>query len=401
MSLKGKKILLGITGGVAAYKAAPLVRKLRKKGAQVRVVLTQGAEAFVTPLLFEALSGVKVFTQDDFLRPQGGLIPHVSLGQFADLILVSPATAAFLASLRVGDASSLLVACIMASEAKVLLCPAMNEKMWRHPATQENVRILKEWGYKVLSPEKGALACGDTGPGRLPSEGVILAWAKRLLTPQDLQGVKVLVACGPTREPIDLVRYLSNRSSGRMGLALAYAAFERGAEVTLVHGPLSMPVLPLFQEEEVETAEEMYRAVLEKIKEVDVFIMVAAVADFTPQVKREGKIKKDEGLQVDFVPTKDILSEVARQKRPGQVIVGFAAEEEEALPSEAQRKLKTKGIDILVANPIDRPGVGFESEANEVLILTSRGQEKRIGPAPKEEIAHQILDELVAFRGLS
>ena len=401
MSFKDRRLLIGITGGIAAYKAVNLVRALRKEGAKLCLVLTQGAEAFITPLQVESLAGVKVFTQEDFLKPQGGSILHTSLGQFAELVIVAPATASFLSSLRTGDASSLLVASIMASEAPVLLCPAMNEKMWRHPATQENVRILRDWGYEVLAPEEGSLACGDVGPGRLPAEEIILAWARRLLSPQDLRGLKVLITCGPTREPIDLVRYLSNRSSGRMGLALACAAFERGAEVLLIHGPLSIPIPPLFERIAVETTEEMRAAVLKHLQEYDVLIMAAAVADFTPKLKRKGKLKKEDGLILELVRTPDILTEAAQYKRPGQIIVGFAAEEEELLKQEAERKLKAKKIDLIVANPIDKPGAGFETETNEVLILTAKGEAIKLGPAPKKDIAHQILNQVVSFRGLS
>ncbi len=401
MKLAGRRILLGITGGIAAYKIPSLVRSLRKQGAEVRVVLTSGARAFVTPLTLETLAGAPVYSQEDFLKPQGGKVLHIELGRWAEVIVVAPATAAFLASLRLADASSLLVACLLASSAPALLFPAMNEKMWRHPATQENVRHLKDWGYTVVCPDEGPLACGEAGPGRLPAEEVILAYVRKALSPQDLAGCKVLVTCGPTREPVDLVRYLSNRSSGRMGLALAQAAFERGAEVILIHGPLSVAIPPLFERIEVETAEEMRKRLLEKFPETEILFMAAAVADYRPVVFRAEKIKKGGRLTLELEPTPDLLSEVAARRRPGQVIVGFAAEESARLAAEAERKLRQKDLDLVVANPIDQPEAGFETETNRVLILDRHGRRLELPLQPKEEIAEKILDQVVVFREAS
>ncbi|NPB08824.1 MAG: bifunctional phosphopantothenoylcysteine decarboxylase/phosphopantothenate--cysteine ligase CoaBC [Thermodesulfobacteria bacterium] len=401
MKLSGRRVLLGVTGGIAAFKIPSLVRALKREGAEVRVVLTEGARAFVTPLTLETVSGARVFLPEDFLRPQGGFIPHTELARWAELVLVAPATASFLSALRMGDASSLLVACLLATEAPGLIFPAMNEKMWSHPATQENVQILRNWGYTVVSPDEGPLACGESGPGRLPSEEVILAYARRLLSPPDLSGLRVVVTCGPTREPVDLVRYLSNRSSGRMGLALAQAAFERGAEVVLIHGPLSVPIPPLFTRVPVETTAEMQEALLEHFPAADVLFMVAAVADYRPVNFRAEKIKRRERLVLELEPTPDLLAEVSRKRRPGQVIVGFAAEEAENLASEAARKLRQKGLDLLVANPIDRPGAGFEAETNEVLILDREGRRIELSRRPKEEIAEKILDQVVRLRETS
>ena len=393
MILPGKRVLLGVCGGIAAYKAPALLRLLQKKGAKVKVVLTSGAEAFITPLTFEALSGERAFCQRDFLRPLSGLIPHVELGRFAEAILVAPATASFLASLAAGDAESLLSATIMASEARVLLCPAMNPRMWAHPAVQENVAKLRSWGYEVLSPGEGELACGEVGPGRLPPEEVIVAFLERLLGPQDFSGKKVLVTAGPTREPLDLVRFLSNRSSGRMGLALAVVAWLRGAQVTLIHGPLAVSPPPFIATVSVETAQEMREAVLSRFEGADVLIMAAAVSDYRPKEVFPGKIKKTEKtFTLTLERTPDILTELSRRRRKGQILVGFAAEEGENLIPEAERKLEAKGLDLIVANDISRKDTGFEVETNEVFLIGRGGLRGKLPLAPKDEIAWQILD---------
>ncbi len=393
MILTGKRILLGVCGGIAAYKAPNLLRLLQKKGAVLRVILTSGAEAFITPLTFEALCGEKVFKQRDFLAPPPGLIPHTELGRFAEAILVVPATASFLASLARGDAQSLLVATILASEARVLICPAMNHHMWAHPAVQENVERIKGFGYEVLSPGEGELACGEAGPGRLPPEEVIVSYLERLVAPKDFAGKKVLVTAGPTREFIDLVRFLSNRSSGKMGVALARAAWCRGAEVTLIHGPLSFTPPPFLKRVPVTSAEEMKEAVLTHFKDADLLLMAAAVADYRPEKALPGKLKKDQpALSLRLVRTPDILLAVKEVKRPGQLVVGFAAEEGERLSVEAERKLKEKGLDLIVANDITREDTGFEADTNEVLILSRSGRQTRIPLASKEEVAWRILD---------
>ncbi len=393
MKLSNKRILLGVCGGIAAYKAVNLLRLLQKEGATVRVVLTSGAEAFITPLTFEALSGEKVFCQRDFLAPPPGFIPHTELGRFAEAILVAPATASFLSALARGEAESLLVATILASQARALICPAMNVHMWNHPAVQENVARLRGFGYEVLAPGAGELACGEVGPGRLPAEETILFYLRRLLAPKDFAGKKVLVTAGPTREPIDLVRFISNRSSGQMGLALALAAWYRGAEVVLVHGPLSFSPPAFLNCISVETAVEMKEAVLSNFEGKDLLFMVAAVADYRPAEVFSGKLKKDrETLTLRLVKTPDILSEVTRLKRPGQLVIGFAAEEGEKLLSEAKRKLEEKALDLVVANDITREETGFETETNEVYVLTRTGEQIKLPLATKEEIAWRLLD---------
>ena len=397
MLLAQKKILLGVNGGIAAYKAPEILRLLQKEGALVRVVLTQGAEAFISPLTFEALTRERVFTQEDFLRPQAGIIPHTDLGRWAEAIVVAPATAAFLSGLAAGDASSILTATIMASEAQVLLCPAMNQRMWQHPATQENLSRLKSFGYGVLTPEEGFLACGESGPGRLPSPEVIVAHVKRLFSPKDLVGKRVLITAGPTREPSDRVRFISNRSSGRMGCALAYTAWERGAEVTLIHGPLAVPLPYGVKAVAVETAQEMLEAVKKYFPEADILVMAAAVAEFVVKELTPGKIKKQESLILELTKAPDILQEIKRLRHRGQIVVGFAAEEGHLLGEEARRKLHAKGLDLIVANDISRSDTGFETETNEVLVLNRHGEEKKIPLARKEEIARAIWDEIVHF----
>ncbi len=286
----------------------------------------------------------------------------------------------------------------MASEAEVLLCPAMNHRMWQHPATQENLRRLKSFGYEILSPETGSLACGESGPGRLPEAQVVVSWIRRLLSPKDLWGTKVLVTAGPTREPIDRVRFISNRSSGRMGVALAQTAWYRGAEVHLVHGPLSVP-LPIgpsciF----VETVQEMLEAILKRWNKIDILIMAAAVADFVVGNPQPGKIKKTSSYTLSLKKAPDILQILQERRRPGQTVVGFAAEEGPVLKAEASRKLKEKGLDLIVANDITREDTGFDTETNEVLVLDRLGGQRLIPKASKEEIAWAIWDEVLRVR---
>ncbi len=397
MELTDKKVLLGLSGGIAAYKGPELLRLFQKEGAQIRVMLTSGAQAFVSPLVLEALSKEKVLVQDDFLRPLGGLIPHTHWGAWAEAIVVAPASASFIAGLAQGDASSILAATIMASRAKVILCPAMNELMWSHPATQENIKRLRSFGYTILAPETGALACGDIGPGRLPSLRKIVEFTKRLLGPHDLKDHRVLVTAGPTREPIDRVRFISNRSSGRMGCALAQVAWWRGAEVYLIHGPLSVPppvgptCLP------VETAQEMLEAVREYLSKVDIIIMAAAVADFVAAKPLDKKLKKRPHFCLELVQAPDILQQIKLWAKD-QVVVGFAAEEGPQLISEAQRKLKEKGLDLIVANDISRSDIGFDAEENEVLIISRQGTTKSVPKGPKNKIAWAIWDEILQWQ---
>ncbi len=387
---RGRRILVGVCGGIAAYKVPELVRTYLREGAEVRVAMTSAAEAFVTPLLFEAVSGSKVFTQRDFLSPLGGTIPHTELGLWAEAIVVVPATAAFLARLRNGDASELLVASIMASRAKVLLVPAMNANMWIHPATQQNIEKLQEFGYRILPPEEGRLACGIEGPGRLPSTEVVLLETARLLNEGPFSSKRVLVTGGPTREYIDSVRFVSNPSSGKMAFRLAEAFYALGAEVELVCGPTAEAPPGVVSVTRVETSEEMFKAVEERFGRADVAVFAAAVCDIRPKTSFQGKLKKEsipEVLRLEL--TKDIAETFCRKKKDSQKVVIFALEEKERLEESAVEKLRRKGADFVVANDLS----AFESDATEV-VLISRGGAKRYLKGSKREVAFEIAKEV-------
>ena len=391
MILSGRRILLGVCGGIAAYKAAELVRVLRRRGAEVQVVLTTGAEAFVTPLLFEALSRKRCFTQRDFLSPQGGFIPHTELAAWAEVIVVAPATASFLAKLARGEPSDLLTAIIMASRAPVLLAPAMNANMWRHPATRENVERLRGFGYRILEPESGELACGAEGPGRLPPLERLLLHTESLFTENKLSGRRVLVTGGPTREPLDAVRFLSNPSSGRMAVALARAAWLLGAEVHLVHGPLSVSPPPEVGTYPVRTAGEMLEVAGGLFRESDLAVFAAAVCDVRPETPLTGKTPKEKlPRNLPLEPTPDIAAELNSRKRPGQVSLGFALEEPENLLARAREKLERKNFDFVAANPLS----AFEEEETEVFLLSRESEGPRHFLGPKEEVALRILEEV-------
>ena len=389
--LAGRRLILGICGGIAAYKAAELLRLLRKKGAEVHVVLTTGAEAFVTPLLFEALSRKKCFTQRDFLRPQGGFIPHTDLAAWAEGIVVAPATASFLSKLARGEPSDLLTAILMASRAPVLLAPAMNTHMWEHPATQENLVRLKGFGYRVVEPETGELACGAEGPGRLPALETLLLEIEGLFVEKRLSGRKVLITGGPTREPLDAVRFLSNPSSGRMAVALARAAFLLGAEVHLVHGPLTVSPPQGVRTYPVKTAQEMLEATQGLFEKADLALFAAAVCDFTPEKPLQGKVKKEDFPRtLSLKPTPDIAALLNARKRPGQISLGFALEEAEGLLQRAREKLENKGFDFLAANSLS----AFEAEETEIFLFSQTWEVPKKFHGPKEKVALEILQEV-------
>ncbi|WP_456432875.1 bifunctional phosphopantothenoylcysteine decarboxylase/phosphopantothenate--cysteine ligase CoaBC [Thermosulfuriphilus sp.] len=394
-TLKGKRILLGVTGGIAAYKAAEIIRGLRRESASVRVVMTEAAKAFISPLTFEVLTEEKVLSESDFFSGILDPIPHISLARWAQVIVVAPITAATISRLASGAAESLLVATIMASEAPVLLCPAMNTTMLKHPATQRNLAILKSFGYRILEPERGPLACGEQGAGRLPDWPIIREELLCLLTPQDLRGYRILVSAGPTRETIDPVRFISNRSSGKMGYALAMAARRRGANVTLVSGPVCLSPPYGIKTIKVETAEEMAGEILSRAPEADIIIMAAAVADYRPQNPSSSKIKKGPSqLEISLVKTPDILAELGRKKRENQIVIGFAAETENLIEN-ARQKLVAKGADFMILNQVGRPDTGFEADTNQVVILGPDPHPHEIPLGPKEEIADKIYDFLV------
>jgi phosphopantothenoylcysteine decarboxylase/phosphopantothenate--cysteine ligase len=396
------RITLGVTGGVAAYKAAELVRRLQQDGFTVQVVMTRGAREFITPLTFAALTGQKVIT--DLFAESGGeanlesAIEHIAVAQRTDLLLVAPATADILAKFARGMADDFLTTLYLASTAPVVVAPAMNVNMWNHAATQENIEMLRARGVKIVDPDEGYLACGMTGAGRLAGqEAIIAAVHQALHDVRDLAGEKVLVTAGPTRENLDPVRYLTNRSSGKMGYAVAEAAARRGAHVILVSGPTSMEAPAGVERIHVESAEEMHRAVLEKVAECSIAIFAAAVADYRPAEPNGQKIKRNtESTTIALEPTPDILASVARNKGE-RLVVGFAAETEHVAEN-ARKKLAAKKADLMVANDVTAEGAGFDHDTNIVTLFARDGRDLALPRMSKSEVAQRILDEVVRLR---
>ena len=396
MSLDGKRILLGVTGSIAAYKAVELLRLLTKHGAEVQVVMTEAAAKFVTPLTFETLSRQPVLL-DMWSLAYSHRIGHIEATQRADLFVVAPATARTIARLALGLADDLLSCIYLASRCPVIIVPAMDCDMFEHPALQENLKRLRDRGVRIVEPDMGPLASGLVGRGRLAELSEILSAIERIVAPvRDLEGQVVLVTAGPTREPLDPVRYLSNRSSGKMGYAIAEAAAARGARVILVSGPTALSVPRSVDVIHVETAQEMCEAVLAKLAAAGVVIKAAAVADYRPKQKAERKIKKDEGVrEITLEPTPDILAEVGKNK--GQrIVVGFAAETDD-LVANAQKKLRRKNLDLMVANDVSQPGVGFDADTNAVKILDPQGNIEDVPILPKRQVADRILDRVTAL----
>jgi phosphopantothenoylcysteine decarboxylase / phosphopantothenate---cysteine ligase len=392
------KIALGVSGGIAAYKAAEIVRLLQDCGIRVQVVMTAAAQEFVRPLTFAALSGEKVIT-DMFGSASGdapnveSAIEHIAIAQSIDALVVVPATADVLARFAQGIASDFLSTLYLATTAPVVVAPAMNVNMWNHAATQANLEILRKRGVRVVEPGEGYLACGMTGAGRLAENEAILAVVMEALgASQDLAGETVLVTAGPTREKIDPVRYLTNRSSGRMGYAIAEAALRRGARVLLVSGPTAIAAPGAAELTQVETAEEMLAAVLKLLPQATVVIKTAAVADFRPKAAAAQKIKRKGETTLELEPTTDILAEIARHKTT-QIVVGFAAETENVLEN-ARKKLASKSLDAIVVNDVSREGVGFDSDRNAVTIISS-SEVVEIPETSKWEVAHRVLDQVV------
>ncbi|MEE9537972.1 MAG: bifunctional phosphopantothenoylcysteine decarboxylase/phosphopantothenate--cysteine ligase CoaBC [candidate division NC10 bacterium] len=392
-SLDGKEIILGVTGSIAAYKAVEILRELTGRGAAVTVVMTESAQRFVSPLTFESLSRRPILT-DLFALDYDKQIGHVATGGRADLYLIAPATANTIAKLAHGIADDFLTNLYLSCTCPVLLAPAMDREMYAHPTVQENLTRLKARGVHVLETEYGELASGLIGRGRLADLLTICGEVEGLLTHQeDLQGETVLVTAGPTQEPLDPVRFLSNRSSGRMGFAIAQAARDRGAHVLLVSGPTSLPTPPGVTRTDVTTAEEMLHAVLGQLDATTILIMAAAVADYRPSTHAPKKMKKQESLTIELLRNPDILAEAGRQKE-SRILVGFAAETED-LVSNAREKLHKKHLDLIVANDIR---VGFGGETTRVTILDRQGQVEELPELSKREVAHQILDRVVAVR---
>lgn len=387
MSLENKQILLGVTGGIAAYKAAELTRQLIKAGASVRVVMTRGAQAFVTPLTFQALSGEPVRTE--LLDPEHeAAMGHIQLARWADLILVAPTTASFIERLATGRADDLLSTLCLASASPILLAPAMNQQMWKQQATQDNVKILQQRDIKIIGPAEGDQACGDIGPGRMLEPQDILNQTRQHFHTGTLAGKQVMITAGPTREPVDPVRFLSNRSSGKMGFALAQAAVEAGATVTLVSGPVVQTTPRGVKTVAVETAEEMYSAVLEIINHADIFIATAAVSDYRPAMTAAQKIKKSsDNLTIELQPNPDILAEIAALDKP-PFTVGFAAETE-SLEIHAREKLKRKKLNMIAANPVGNHQ-GFDQDENQLTVFWSDGKQ-HFPLTSKHKLARQLL----------
>jgi phosphopantothenoylcysteine decarboxylase/phosphopantothenate--cysteine ligase len=399
MTLVGRQVILGVTGSIAAYKAVLLLRELSARGADVSVIMTAGAERFVAPLTFRTLSGRPVLS--NLFDPQSDdAVEHVALAERAHAFVVAPATANVLAKAAHGIADDFLTTLLLAARCPVLMAPAMDGGMWDHAAVRANVATLRERGVTVLEPEAGALASGLSGRGRLPETETIVEEVERLLTPgRDLAGERVLVTSGPTREPIDPVRYLSNRSSGKMGHAVAAAALRRGAEVVLISGPTALKPPAGAVYVPVQTAEEMREAALQHLAAASVVIKAAAVADYRVERPSATKIKsggKRDGWSLDLVPNPDILKELA-QKKSGAFLVGFAAETDD-LRAHAADKLRSKGVDLLVANDVSQQGIGFEADDNQVTLLDRWGGALELPRMTKIQVAHAILDRVLALR---
>ncbi len=389
--VEGKKVLLGISGSIAAYLACDLARWLIKAGAQVQVVMTEGAKEFITPLTLQTLTGRPVI-QGLFDEVKQWDVEHVGAAQWADVFVIAPATANVMAKLAWGLADDSLTATFLACTKPKVIAPAMNTAMYENPATQENEARLKSRGCIIAEPQAGLLACGDVGKGKLADTDVILQHIEYALQEEKpLQGISLLVTAGPTRETIDPVRFISNHSSGRMGYAVAYQAWLLGAEVTLVSGPVTLPPPPVCRLINVQSAAEMAAAVLCLAPEARIIIKTAAVADYTPKLAAPHKIKKQEGeLSLELTRTTDILAALGQQKQPGQVLVGFAAETE-GLLEYAKAKLIKKNADLLAANDLTSPGSGFGAATNQLLLLWADGQSRELALMTKEEAARQLL----------
>ena len=395
--MKGKKILVGVTGGIAAYKTAELVRLLIKADLQVEVAMTQSAAWFVTPLTFETLSGNKViagmFDREDMA------MDHIRCGQDSDLVIIAPATANIIGKIAHGIGDDFLSTCMLAATAKTLVCPAMNDRMFMNPAVQDNLKLLQRRGFFIMPPGSGELACGSDGPGRLPDPADILEQALLLLSQQDLKGFKILVTAGPTTEFIDPVRYITNRSSGKMGYALARAAVRRGAEVVLVSGPTALKPPPGIIFCPVNTAYDMQSAVFDHRKGCHIIIKAAAVSDYRPREKAEQKVKKGaDALSLELVKNPDILALLGETKKDYPcILVGFAAETEDLLQN-AQKKITAKNLDMIVANDVSRKDAGFQTDTNAVKIIYADGRVEDSPLMGKIEVAHLILDRAKALK---
>lgn len=399
MTLEGKNVVLGVTGGIAAYKACTLASRLKKAGAQVYVIMTKNACRFVSPLTFETLTNHPAVT-DTFERPATWEVEHIALAKRADVFVIAPATANILAKMACGIADDMLSTTVLATRAPVLVAPAMNTGMWENPVTQENAERLRKRGVRFVGPEGGYLACGDSGAGRMSEPEEIYQAIEAVLCPRkDLAGLRVLVTAGPTQEKIDPVRYISNRSSGKMGYAIAEAAAARGAEVTLVSGPVRLAPPDGVKTVSIVSTQDLFEAMTKHCRNADIVIQAAAPADFTPVQTAEQKIKKqgDEDFSLLLRQTPDVAAQVGRMKKTGQTLVGFAAETNDVLEN-AQGKLKKKNLDMIVANDVTVPGAGFDVDTNIVTLITGDGMDK-LPCMTKREVADRLLDKVKALRG--
>ncbi|MDO5116281.1 MAG: bifunctional phosphopantothenoylcysteine decarboxylase/phosphopantothenate--cysteine ligase CoaBC [Synergistaceae bacterium] len=394
-----KKILFGISGGIAAYKAPELLRGWVKMGCEVETIMTKAAEEFVSPMVLSTLSKRRVWREGDFLSAEyGWKIPHISLTEWADIFVIAPCTANALRVCAQGDGSTLLGAALLANRRPLLLFPAMNCNMLENGAVQENIRIIKERGAVVVDPDRGALACGYEGKGRLPSVEVVNDYVMRELCPKkDFAGLHVVVTAGPTHEYIDPVRFISNPSSGRMGYAIAQAAWRRGARVTLVTGPSALRRPAGIDIIDVTSADEMYEICMALAEKADIIVKAAAVGDYRCALRAEEKIKRGSspGLTLELVQNRDIAAELGKRKRPGQILVGFAAETRNVIEN-AQKKMAEKNLDIIVSNDVLAPGAGFAVDTN-IITIIERGGDRIHFSGSKDESAERLLD-LVAAR---
>lgn len=396
--LKKPCVVLGVTGGIAVYKACELLRLLQKRGIDVFVVMTQNACRFVAPLTFETLSGHPVAV-DTFDRPQTWEVEHIALAKRADLFLIAPATANIMGKMACGIADDMLSTTVMATRAPVLVAPAMNTGMWENAAVQQNVKTLRARGIEIVAPVSGHLACGDSGAGKMEDVAVIAERACELLfAKKDMEGLRVMVTAGPSREALDPVRYISNRSSGKMGYAIAQAAQKRGAEVTLLSGPVAIEAPQGVKLVPFTTTQELLDRASELAQEQDLLIQAAAPADYRAKEIAPQKIKKQGGEPMTFtlVENPDVAATLGKAKRSGQVFVGFAAETNDVL-AHARDKLARKNLDMIVANDVTRPGAGFDVDTNIVTLITKDGQEA-LPMMSKAEVAQRILDRALAFR---
>lgn len=394
--LKGKTVLLGVTGGIAAYKAAALASLLIKQHAAVEVVMTQNATQFVTPLTFEQLTGRRTMV-DTFDRNFSHQVEHISLAQRADLVIIAPATANVCAKLAHGLADDMLTTTVLACRCPKLIAPAMNTNMYENPVTQDNLSLLEKYGWEVISPASGRLACGAVGPGKLPEPVDLLQHILRhLALPHDLSGKRVLISAGPTQEAIDPVRYLTNHSTGKMGYALARMAMLRGADVTLVSGPTAIEPPPFLRTIPVVSAQDMYDAISENAPQADFIFMAAAVADYTPTECADNKIKKKDGdMAIPLKRTQDILGFLGAHRAPGQILCGFSMETQNMLEN-SRAKLDKKHVDMICANNLKVPGAGFGVDTN-ILTLITRDAVTELPKMSKEEAANAILDAALSL----